>query len=128
MNTYTFQEILQLPMIISDKIYFALNKHGSKMITQTQFSNGIYQLLYNDLLYKFRICFEIFDFDNDGSVCKDDAFLILSHFHLIQNTNESINYLEKVIDNFFLNDETLTKENTFNLISNLFRNCVTIKL
>ena len=30
------------------------------MITQTQFSNGIYQLLYNDLLYKFRICFEIF--------------------------------------------------------------------
>ena len=113
MNTYTFQEILQLPMIISDKIYFALNKHGSKMITQTQFSNGIYQLLYNDLLYKFRICFEIFDFDNDGSVCKDDAFLILSHFHLIQNTNESINYLEKVIDNFFLNDETLTKEEYF---------------
>ena len=113
MNTYTFQEILQLPMIISDKIYFALNEHGSKMITQTQFSNGIYQLLYNDLLYKFRICFEIFDFDNDGSVCKDDAFLILSHFHLIQNTNESINYLEKVIDNFFLNDETLTKEEYF---------------
>ena len=77
MNTYTFQEILQLPMIISDKIYFALNKHGSKMITQTQFSNGIYQLLYNDLLYKFRICFEIFDFDNDGAVCKDDAFLFV---------------------------------------------------
>lgn len=113
MNTYTFQEIIQLPMIISDKIYFALNEHGSKMITQTQFSNGIYQLLYNDLLYKFRICFEIFDFDNDGSVSKDDTFLILSHFHLIQNTNESINYLERVIDNFFLNDETLTKEEYF---------------
>ena len=46
MNTYTFQEILQLPMIISDKIYFALNKHGSKMITQTQFSNGIYTMIY----------------------------------------------------------------------------------
>ena len=75
MNTYTFQEILQIPMIISDKIYFALNEHTNKMITHTQFSNGIYQLLYNDLLYKFKLAFEIFDFDNDGSVTKDNLLV-----------------------------------------------------
>ena len=110
MNTYSFQEILNIPMIISDKIYFALNEHSNKMITQTQFSNGLYQMLYNDLLYKLRLSFEILDFDNDGTITKDDTFLILSHFHLIQNSNNTINNLEKLIDNFFLNDESLPRE------------------
>ena len=92
-NTYTFQEILNIPTIISDKIYFVLNEHNRKVITSAQFSSGLYNLLYSNIEQKFNMGFEIFDFDNDGYVMRDDVFLILSHFHLIQNTSDTIKYI-----------------------------------
>ena len=110
MNTYTFQEITNIPMIISDKIYFVLNEHTRKIISLTQFANGLYQLIYSDILYKIRIAFEVFDFDNDNTVTKDDTFLILSHFHFIQNTSDNIALLEKLINEFFMNEKSLTKD------------------
>ena len=113
MNTYTFQEITNIPMIISDKIYFVLNEHTRKIMSLTQFSNGLFQLIYNDILYKIRIAFEIFDFDNDNIVTKDDIFLILSHFHFIQNTTNNISYLEKVVNCFFMNEKTISKDMFF---------------
>ena len=112
-NTYTFQEILNIPTIISDKIYFVLNEHNRKVITSAQFSSGLYNLLYSNIEQKFNMGFEIFDFDNDGYVMRDDVFLILSHFHLIQNTSDTIKYIEKMIAELFFNDKSLKKDEFF---------------
>ena len=105
-NTYTFQELTQLPMIINEKLYLSLTNHAKCFITLPQFSNGIYTLLYDDLDNKLLNTFKIYDFNNDTIIHKNDVYLILSHFHLIENPSTTLHVLEDIINNFFgENDE-----------------------
>jgi len=102
-DTYTFQELIGLPMIVSDKLYSTFISHQEKELTYQEFSNGLYDLLFGDLDDKMSIVFDLLDFNGDGFIVIEDAFLILSHFHLIDNTTDTIPLLEKIISDFFGN-------------------------
>ena len=118
-DTYTFQELIALPMIVSDKLYYTFTSHQDKQLTYQEFSSGLYDLLFGDIDDKMSIVFDLLDFDGDGIITLEDVFLILSHFHLIDNTTETIPLLEKVISNFFGNNKyKLDKENCFNIKKN----------
>ena len=118
-DTYTFQELIGLPMIVSDKLYYTFTSHQEKQLTYQEFSSGIYDLLFGDIDDKMSIVFDLLDFDGDGVITIEDVFLILSHFHLIDNTTETIPILEKLISNFFgTNKHKLDKENCFNIKKN----------
>jgi hypothetical protein len=118
-DTYTFQELIALPMIVSDKLYYTFTSHQEKQLTYQEFSSGLYDLLFGDIDDKMSIVFDLLDFDGDGIMTLEDVFLILSHFHLIDNTTETIPILEKLITNFFGNNKyKLDKENCFNIKKN----------
>ena len=118
-DTYTFQELIGIPMIISDKLYYTFTMHQEKQLTYQEFSSGLYDLLFGDLDDKMSIVFDLLDFDGDGIIMVEDVFLILSHFHLIENTNDTIYLIEKIITNFFgINKYKLDKENCFNIKKN----------
>ena len=118
-DTYTFQELNGLPMIVSDKLYYTFTSHQEKELTYQEFSGGIYDLLFGDIDDKMSIVFDLLDFDGDGIITLEDVFLILSHFHLIDNTTETIPILEKLISTFFGNNKyKLDKENCFNIKKN----------
>ena len=114
-DSYTFQEVINLPMIISDKIYNALATEEKKL-TLDDFSQGIYEMFFSPIEIKAQFIFDVFDFNKDNFIEKDDVFLLLSHFHLIDNTTNSIPYLEELIDNFFGYRKTYKKEEYMNLI------------
>ena len=88
-------------MIISDKIFSALTGE-EKTLTLDDFSQGIYEVFFAPIEDKAQFSFDVYDFNKDNIIEKEDVFLILAHFHLIENTTNSIQYLEDVIDNFFL--------------------------
>ena len=118
-DTYTFQELIGLPMIVSDKLYCTFTCHQDKQLTYQEFSSGLYDLIFGDIDDKMSIVFDLLDFDGDGVITIEDVFLILSHFHLIDNTTETIPILEKLISNFFGNNKhKLDKENCFNIKKN----------
>ena len=118
-DTYTFQELIGIPMIISDKLYYTFTMHQEKELTYQEFSSGLYDLLFGDIDDKMSIVFDLLDFDGDGIITFEDVFLILSHFHLIDNTNDTIYLIEKLITNFFgVNKYKLDKENCFNIKKN----------
>ena len=118
-DTYTFQEYIGLPMIVSDKLYYTFTMHQEKHLTYQEFSNGLYDLLFGDMDDKMSIVFDLLDFDGDGAITYEDVFLILSHFHLIDNTTDTIYLIEKLIVNFFgINKYKLDKENCFNIKKN----------
>ena len=105
-DTYTFQELIGLPMIVSDKLYYTFTSHKEKQLTYQEFS-------------KMSIVFDLLDFDGDGVITLEDSFLILSHFHLIDNTSETIPLLEQLIQTFFGNNRVkIDKENCFNINKN----------
>ena len=118
-DTYTFQELIGIPMIVSDKLYYTFTMHQEKQLTYQEFSSGLYDLLFGDIDDKMSIVFDLLDFDGDGVIMSDDVFLILSHFHLIDNTTDTIHLIEKLISNFFgINKTKLDKENCFNIKKN----------
>ena len=118
-DTYTFQELIGLPMIVSDKLYYTFTSHQEKQLNYQEFSSGLYDLLFGDLDDKMSIIFDLLDFDGDGNIAQEDVFLILSHLHFIDNTTETIPLLEKIITNFFgPNKYKLDKDNCFNIKKN----------
>ena len=118
-DTYTFQELIGIPMIVSDKLYYTFTMHQEKQLTYQEFSCGLYDLLLGDIDDKMSIVFDLLDFDGDGVIMFEDVFLILSHFHLIDNTTDTIHLIEKLITNFFgVNKTKLDKENCFNIKKN----------
>ena len=118
-DTYTFQELIGLPMIVSDKLYYTFTSHQEKQLNYQEFSSGIYDLLFGDLDDKMSIIFDLLDFNGDGNITFEDVSLILSHLHFIDNTTETIPLLEKIISNFFgSNKFKLDKENCFNIKKN----------
>ena len=118
-DTYTFQELIGIPMIVSDKLYYTFTMHQEKLLTYQEFSSGLFDLLFGDIDDKMSIVFDLLDFDGDGVITLEDVFLILSHFHLIDNTTDTIHLIEKLITNFFgVNKYKLDKENCFNIRKN----------
>ncbi len=116
-DSYTFQEVINLPMIISDKIYNALTTEEKKL-NLDDFSKGIYEMFFASIEEKALFIFDVFDFNKDNFIEKDDVFLLLAHFHLIENTTNTIIYLEEVIDNFFGYRNTYKREEFMNLLQN----------
>ena len=116
-DSYTFQEVINLPMIISDKIYNALTTEEKKL-NLDDFSQGIYEMFFASIEEKALFIFDVFDFNKDNFIEKDDVFLLLAHFHLIENTTNTIIYLEEVIDNFFGYRNTYKREEFINLLQN----------
>ena len=109
-DSYTFQEVINLPMIISDKIFYTLTEHQSEKISLNRFSTGIYDLFFDYIDNKVKLIFDILDFDNDKVINKYDVFLLLSHFHLIENTTNLINLIENIINETFKDSNILSKD------------------
>ena len=83
-DEYSFQELMQIPMIISNKLFSTFTSYKSTILSVDSFTSNIYTLFFGDLDDKMSMMFDIFDFDGDGSIIYDDVFLILSHMHLIE--------------------------------------------
>ena len=117
-DEYSFQELMQIPMIVSNKLYSTFTSYKKYKLSVDKFSSNIYTLFFGDMNDKMSMMFDIFDFDGDGSIIYEDVFLILSHMHLINYTLETIESLENLISNFFANKTKVNKDNFFNLNEN----------
>ena len=117
-DRFSFQELLDLPMIVCNKIYSAFTLYQDRNMALDEFSTNIYTLFFGDIEDKMSMAFDIFDFDGDGSIIYEDVFLILSHMHLIDYKTDTIEYLENIILSFFDKKNKIDKENFFNLKEN----------
>ena len=115
-DSYTFNEVINLPMIISDKIFSALTGE-EKTLKLDDFSQGIYEIFFAPIEDKAQFSFDVYDFNKDNIIEKEDVFLILAHFHLIENTTNSIQYLEDVINNFFGVEKSIKRDDYISLLS-----------
>jgi Ca2+-binding EF-hand superfamily protein len=81
----------------------------NNQMTVEQFSTNICNLFFGDIDDKMSMMFDLLDFNGDGSIIYEDVFLILSHLHLIEYNNNTIECLEMIISNFFENKNKINK-------------------
>ena len=109
-NFYILQELIDIPLIIIEKIFNLINTDNTNILSLSNFTNGLYDLLFSEYSEKkISFLFDLLDFDKDGFILKCDVFLLLSHFHLFQNTDETVPQLELIIDNFFFTKRKMSK-------------------
>ena len=117
-DSYAFQELMKLPMIVCNKMYSIFCSGMNNQMSVEQFSTNICNLFFGDIDDKMSMMFDLLDFNGDGSIIYEDVFLILSHLHLIEYNNNTIECLEMIISNFFENKNKINKEEFFNIKKN----------
>ena len=87
-------EYCHLPGILSDRLANLSCDLPNDQISEKSFIDNFIKIFISDFATKMRFTFQIYDFDNDGVVTKEDIRLILSYIPL----NRSAVSGEGVID------------------------------
>ena len=72
-----------LPGIIGERFVSVLDLSKSDYIDLREFVHGFFKVYYSNLETKIKLSFDIYDFDRDGYITKEDVRLILSHIPIV---------------------------------------------
>lgn len=78
----TFYEYIKLPIFISDKLFNAFDKDNNGFLSVKEFVEGFNTLYYGNFKQTAKVIFNMFDFDRDGQVNKDDIKVLFSYLPL----------------------------------------------
>lgn len=76
--TYT-----NLPGIIGERFFSVIDLSKSEYVDIREFVHGFFKIYYSNLETKIKLSFDIYDFDQDGYITKEDVRLILSHVPIV---------------------------------------------
>ena len=97
-NKITFQESLSMPLIISERLFYAFTKNKyTNNITREQYINGFCNLYSEDLECRLEIISNVIDFDLDGVLSIDDLTMLLMHFYIIHNDMSTFKEVRDII-------------------------------
>ena len=100
-----FIKYYDLPGILSERLFSVMDINNNGFIDLKEFVNGMVTLFYEDFEKNSMFIFNLYDFDRDGKISKEDIRTILSYIPL----NE-INYEARV----------QSQEELFKLLENCF--------
>lgn len=72
-----------LPGIIGERFVSVLDLSKTDYIDLREFVHGFFKIYYSTLETKIKFSFDIYDFDRDGYITKEDVRLILSHIPIL---------------------------------------------
>ncbi len=124
----TFMDYFKLPYIINNKLYRIFDKENTGYIDFNSFNNKMNNLFLGEFFKTSKIIFNIYDFDNDGKILKEDVRLILSFLPLKKSYNisefklqlKSLEEIDKILnESFGINNNELDYEEFLNVIEKI---------
>ena len=118
----TFENYLDLPMIICDKLfnYFDTEKHNK--LYKENFTNNFVNLFSNSLDIKISFFTHFFDFKQCNSIHIENLKIIFYYFHSISH-NSSIEQIDQMLSKMFSfteDHQTMTTEECAFIIKNQY--------
>ena len=71
-----------MPGIIGERVFSVFDKHKTGYVNNKEFIETALRLLSPGFDENIRIVFEIYDFDNDGYISRDEIRTLLSYVRL----------------------------------------------
>lgn len=71
-----------LPGIISDRLFAVLDKNNNEYLDMTEFIEGMSTLFFDSIDKIEKFIFNLYDFDKDGIISKEDVRVVLSYIPL----------------------------------------------
>jgi len=89
-----FYDYMKLPVFISDKLFCALDRDNDGYLSLKEFIDGLNMLYYGSFKQSARIIFNMYDFDRDGIINKDDIKILFSYLPLKNETKQMESLME----------------------------------
>lgn len=91
----TFYGYSKLPVLIADKLFNALDKDNDGYLGIKEFIEGMNMLYYGSFKQSAKIIFNMYDFDRDGFINKEDIKCLFSYLPL-KNEEKQIESLVEI--------------------------------
>ena len=118
----TFENYLDLPMIICDKLFNFFDTEKLNKLYKDNFSNNLVKLYSNRIDTKINFFIHFFDFKQSNSIHIENLKIIFYFFHSITN-NSSIEQIDQMLSQMFSfseNHQTMTTEECASIITNKY--------
>lgn len=89
-NKITMLSYTNLPGIIGERFVAVLDLSKNDYIDLREFVHGFFKVYYSNLETKIKLSFDIYDFDRDGYITKEDVRLILSHIPIVNTVDRKV--------------------------------------
>lgn len=123
-NKITILSYSKLPGIIGERLFAVLDLKDSGFVDLKEFVHGFFKIYYSNLETKMKLAFDIYDFDKDGFIEKEDVRIILSHIPVNNCVSGSVaeegSFTQEGGGSQVFVDRMETQEEIFKLISTVF--------
>lgn len=103
----TFYGYMKLPVLISDKLFDSIDRDCDGYINFKEFIEGMNSLYYGSFKQTAKSIFNIYDFNKDGLISKEDIKIIFSYLPL-KNENkqiESLIEIDEILNSYKINTQ-----------------------
>lgn len=101
----TFYEFLNFPNFINEKLFYSFQEKDkiSDYLKRADFINGLENLYLGNLKVSSKVIFDLYDFNRDGKIFKDDVKLILKYLPFSDNVTqeESFKEIDDIVNQSF---------------------------
>jgi len=89
-NKVSLLDYAQLPGVLGERFFHVMDADNNGYLDQREFLTGLFRLYCSSFDQKTELIFEIYDFDGDGSITKNDISTIMASLPVINfKTNEN---------------------------------------
>lgn len=105
MSRLTFYGYIKLPVLLADKLFNALDRNDDGYLSKKEFVDGLFMLYYGSFKQTAKIVFNMYDFDKDGFIKKEDIKILFSYLPLKNEElqNESLEEIDSILDSIKIN-------------------------
>lgn len=84
-NKVTIIDYCQLPGILAERFFSLLDDNNDNYIDLKEFVYVLFKIYYSDFDEQVKLVFDIYDFDKDGYITKEDVRIILSYIPVLRD-------------------------------------------
>ena len=84
-NKVTMIDYWQLPGILAERFFSLLDDNNDSYIDLKEFVYVLFKIYYSDFDEQVKLVFDIYDFDRDGYITKEDVRIILSYIPILRD-------------------------------------------
>lgn len=84
-NKVTIIDYCQLPGILAERFFSLLDANNDEYIDLREFVYILFKIYYSNFDNQVKLVFDIYDFDKDGYITKEDVRIILSYIPILKD-------------------------------------------
>mmetsp|Transcript_29527 Transcript_29527/g.28701 ORF Transcript_29527/g.28701 Transcript_29527/m.28701 type:complete len:136 (-) Transcript_29527:876-1283(-) len=81
-NKFSMLEYANLPGMLGERFFSVIDSNGDSYLDSKEFVTGLLRVFDSTFEVRTKFVFDLYDFDSDGEISKDDILAILNYMPL----------------------------------------------